>query len=70
MVNMLKMLQDKKTNLFRENFFIIIICLAGIVGVVYGMAMDENAIFVIGIVLVIIGYLQIRKKLKESIQKK
>ncbi|MBW1800487.1 MAG: DUF2964 family protein [Deltaproteobacteria bacterium] len=65
----MKKLNYKNASMPREKALIIIICLAGIAGVVYGMAMDNDAIFVVGIVLVIIGYLRIRKKLKETIQK-
>ena len=42
-----------------------IICTIGIVAVSYGMAKDDNVIFVLGIVFLIGGYLLIRKRIKE-----
>ncbi|KPK46346.1 MAG: hypothetical protein AMK74_00495 [Nitrospira bacterium SM23_35] len=47
---------------------IILICIIGIVGVGYGMANDNNLIFIIGLVFVIAGYLLIRRKIKESMR--
>lgn len=47
---------------------IILICVIGIVGVGYGMANDNNLIFIIGLVFVIAGYLLIRRKIKESMR--
>jgi hypothetical protein len=47
---------------------IIAICVIGVVAVAYGMAKDNNPIFILGLVFVIAGYLLIRKKLKESVR--
>jgi hypothetical protein len=46
------------------------LCVIGIPTIAYGMIKKNNPVFLIGIVFVIAGYLLIRKKLKESIQKK
>jgi hypothetical protein len=46
------------------------LCVIGISAVAYGMIKKDNPIFLIGIAFVIAGYLLIRKKLKESIQKR
>jgi hypothetical protein len=51
----------------KEKALIVIICLIGILAVVYGMVNRNNSVFIIGLVLVIGGYLLIRKKLKKSI---
>jgi len=47
---------------------IILICVIGIVGVGYGMANENNPIFIIGLVFVIAAYLLIRRRIKESIR--
>lgn len=47
-----------------------VLCVIGIICVVYGMIEKDNPVFIIGIILVIAGYLLIRRRLKESIQKK
>lgn len=46
------------------------LCVIGISAVLYGMTKKNNPVFLVGIAFVIAGYLMIRKKLKESIQKK
>ncbi len=46
---------------------IVLICLAGIGAVGYGMAEKNHPIFIIGILFVIAGYLLIRRKLKASV---
>jgi hypothetical protein len=46
------------------------LCVIGVLAVAYGMIRPNHILFIIGLVLVIGGYLRIRKKLKESIQKK
>ena len=48
---------------------IILICMIGVVAVSYGMLKDNTLIFIIGILLFFVGYLLIRKKIKESIRK-
>ena len=52
----------------KEKTLIAFLCIAGILMVSYGMVKGNNVIFIIGLVVVIGGYLIIRKKLKASIQ--
>ena len=52
----------------KQKALILIICTIGIVAVSYGMAEDNNVIFVLGIVFVIGGYLLIRRRIKEHIR--
>jgi len=40
----------------------------GVVAVSYGMLKDNTLIFIIGILLFFVGYLLIRKKIKEPIR--
>ena len=47
---------------------IILICMIGVVAVSYGMLKDNTLIFIIGILLFFVGYLLIRKKIKEPIR--
>ena len=51
----------------KQKAIIFIICTIGIVAVSYGVAKDDNVVFVIGIVFVIGGYLLIRRRIKEHI---
>ena len=51
----------------KEKSLIVIICLIGILAVVYGMVNRNNLVFIIGLVFVIGGYLLIRANLKKSI---
>jgi len=43
-----------------------IICILGISATAYGMAAKKDLFFIIGLVLIISGYLFIRKKLKDK----
>ncbi len=52
----------------REKAFIVCLCVFGILAVSYGMIKDNNAVFIIGLLFVIGGYLLIRRKLKDSIK--
>ena len=52
----------------RQKALILIICAIGIVAVSYGMAKGNNAVFIVGIVFVIAGYLLIRRRIKEHIK--
>jgi len=54
----------------KEKILISILCVIGISGIVYGMTEKNNPVFIVGMIFVAAGYLMIRKKLKESIQKK
>jgi len=49
---------------------IIFICIIGIAAVSYGMLKDKTLIFIIGLLLFFVGYLLIRRKIKESIRNK
>ena len=40
------------------------LCIVGVSAVAYGMTCSNNPVFIIGLVLVIAGYLLIRRKLK------
>jgi LPXTG-motif cell wall-anchored protein len=42
----------------------------GVLAVSYGMIKENNAVFILGLLFVIGGYLLIRRKLKESLGKK
>ncbi len=53
----------------REKIIAIVICLLGVLGVAFGMAGDNNMLFIGGLVLVVAGYLIIRRKLKEYARK-
>ncbi len=44
------------------------LCVFGIMAVAYGMYRDHDAIFIVGLLLVIAGYILIRRRLKESIR--
>lgn len=46
--------------------FISISCVSGICAILYGIVNKENLIFLFGLILVIVGYLFIRKELKPS----
>jgi hypothetical protein len=46
------------------------LCLAGVLAVAYGMIRQNHVVFIIGLLLVIAGYLLIRKRLKESLRDK
>lgn len=50
-----------------EKLIAALVCLAGVVGVCYGMIKPNNVVFVLGLILVIIGYLIIRRKLKSQV---
>ena len=51
----------------REKILIIVLCVIGITAISFGMIKHHNVIFIVGIILIICGYLIIRKRLKESI---
>ena len=52
-----------------EKAMTVFLCATGVLAVGYGMMRPNHVAFVIGLVLVIWGYLRIRKKLKESLRK-
>jgi len=47
-----------------------LICVIGILAVSYGMLNDNNLAFIIGLLFVIVGYLLIRRRIKDYIKKK
>ena len=51
----------------KEKGLIILVCVIGLTAVCYGMARDNNTVFIIGLGFVVGGYIMIRKKLKASI---
>ncbi len=53
-----------------EKILIILICIFSILVVGYGMATENDPVFAAGILLVIGGYLLIRRRLKASGSKK
>ena len=53
---------------FKHKALVFVICIIGIVAVTYGVAKDNNPVFLIGIVFIIGGYLLIRKRIKEHIR--
>ena len=55
---------------FNEKTVTVVVCVTGVLAVAYGMTRPDHVAFIVGLVFVIAGYLRIRKKLKESIQKK
>jgi len=44
----------------------LILCILGVSGVVYGIAKEEDVLFVVGLFLVVGGYFIIRRKLKSN----
>lgn len=59
----LKMGKDQK------NYLIIVLCLFSITMIAYGIACNNNIIFIVGLILVIGCYIFIRKRLKEHARK-
>jgi len=53
----------------REKLIIVFSCAIGIFCIVYGMGKENNTVFIVGLLLVIGGYLLIRRKMKEFVQK-
>ena len=54
----------------KYKFFILSICILGILGVCHGMVNKNQPVFVVGLVLIVAGYLMIRRKLKAHIREK
>jgi LPXTG-motif cell wall-anchored protein len=52
-----------------EKSIIVFLCAVGTSCMVYGMGKENNTVFMVGLLLVIAGYILIRRKLKESVQK-
>ena len=54
----------------KEKALIFFVCLSGLVAVFLGMNRKDNVVFIIGILLLIGGYIMIRRKLKASLKEK
>ncbi len=54
----------------REKAFIVCLCVFGVLAVSYGLLKENNAAFILGLLFVIGGYLLIRRKLKEYIERR
>ncbi|MEJ2725807.1 MAG: hypothetical protein P8175_14425 [Deltaproteobacteria bacterium] len=52
----------------KEKILLIVVCIAGLSAVFYGMAEKHDVVFIIGLILVIGAYLVIRKRLKASLE--
>jgi hypothetical protein len=50
----------------KEKALIPLLCAFGISAVVYGMVKENDLVFLAGLILVIAGYLRIRRRLKAS----
>ena len=51
----------------KEKVLLVLACAAGLSAVFYGMAKDNDVVFIIGLLLVIGAYWVIRKRLKASL---
>jgi uncharacterized membrane protein len=54
----------------KQKILVLLLSFAGISGIFYGMRMDNNIIFVLGVILFVAAYLLIRRKLKEGMVKR
>jgi len=54
----------------KEKTLIILLCVIGMAAVSYGMIMDNDVVFIMGIIFVIVGYVMMRKRINKSIQEK
>jgi len=54
----------------KERVLIIVLCIVGLTAIFFGMVKDHDGVFIIGIIMVIGGYLMIRKRLKEAVPTK
>ena len=52
----------------KKELAISLLCISGVFAVAYGMANKNDALFIIGLILIIVGYLFIRKKMKNSLK--
>ena len=59
-----------KLFIMKKKILIILLSVFGLMAVFYGMARENNVIFILGLIFIGGGYLLIRKRLKESIQEK
>ena len=59
------MVQKLISYILHNNTLISLICVIGILAVSYGMLNDNDLVFIIGLVSVIVAYLLIRKRIKK-----
>jgi hypothetical protein len=52
----------------KDKLLIIALCAAGVSSVAYGIAQDNDPVFIAGLIMIVAGYLHIRRKLKESLR--
>jgi hypothetical protein len=57
-------------NSMKDKTLVLVLCFLGVLAVGYGMVNRNHPVFVAGLVLVIAGYLMMRKKLKTYIREK
>jgi hypothetical protein len=57
-------------NSMKDKTLVLVLCFLGVLAVGYGMVNRNHPVFVAGLVLVIAGYLMVRKKLKTYIREK
>ncbi|MEA2040760.1 MAG: hypothetical protein U9N82_13195, partial [Thermodesulfobacteriota bacterium] len=50
----------------KKKLLTVCLCLLGVSAVVYGMSQGSHPVFITGLILVITGYLLIRKNLKDA----
>ena len=62
------MKQEGLRGALKNRTLVILICVIGILAVSYGMYYHDNLIFIIGIGFFIVGYLLIRRSIKECIR--
>jgi len=54
----------------KDKALVLVLCFLGVLAVGYGMVNKNHPVFVAGLVLLIAGYLMMRKKLKRYIREK
>jgi len=52
----------------KERHIILLLCISGVAAVIFGMARQNNPVFIAGIISVVAGYLLIRKKIRQSVK--
>ncbi|MBW1730929.1 MAG: hypothetical protein JRH08_09895 [Deltaproteobacteria bacterium] len=55
---------------WRSKWALVALCVVGLGGVFYGMVYENDVIFVVGLIIVAVAYLVIRKQLKTSIRQR
>ena len=62
------MKQEGLQGALKNRALLILVCVVGTALILYGMAKDDNLIFVIGVLFVIGGYLLVRRRIKKHIR--